>query len=85
MILQFNFDTIKEVNITIKSTDLEILEKKYKTLPLTNDYVFKRIFGKEKNKPALKDFLEAILNINIESIEVMNPEIPKNFLDEKLI
>lgn len=84
MILQFNFDTIKEVNITIKSTDLEILEKKYKTLPLTNDYVFKRIFGKEKNKPALKDFLEAILNINIESIEVMNPEIPKNFLDEKL-
>ena len=32
-------------------------------LPLTNDYVFKRIFGQEENKSGLKDFLESILDI----------------------
>ena len=29
-----------------------------KLLPLTSDYVFKRIFGQEENKQALKDFLD---------------------------
>ena len=37
-------------------------------LPLTNDYVFKRIFGQEDNKSALKDFLECILDVKIENI-----------------
>ena len=31
-------------------------------LPLTSDYVFKRIFAREENNSMLKDFLEAILN-----------------------
>ena len=52
-------------------------------LPLTSDYVFKRIFGQEENKEALKDFLESILNIKIKNIEINNPEIPKNFYDSK--
>ena len=30
-------------------------EKNLKKLPLTSDYVFKRIFGQEENKEALKD------------------------------
>ena len=34
-------------------------------LPLTSDYVFKRIFGQEENKNALKDFLESILDVEI--------------------
>ena len=34
-------------------------------LPLTSDYVFKRIFGQEENKSALIDFLEGILKIKI--------------------
>ncbi len=33
-----------------------------KLLPLTSDYVFKRIFGQEENKQGLKDFLESILD-----------------------
>ena len=33
-------------------------------LPLTSDYVFKRIFAREENNSMLKDFLEAILNIH---------------------
>ena len=52
-------------------------------LPLTSDYVFKRIFGQEENKEALKDFLESILKIKISNVEINNPEIPKNFYDSK--
>ena len=35
------------------------------SLPLTSDYVFKKIFGQEENKNALKDFLESILDVEI--------------------
>ena len=52
-------------------------------LPLTSDYVFKRIFGQEENKQALKDFLESILDEEMLKIEIKNPEIPKNFYDSK--
>ena len=52
-------------------------------LPLTSDYVFKRIFGQEENKEALKDFLESILDVKIKDIEINNPEIPKNYYDSK--
>ena len=52
-------------------------------LPLTSDYVFKRIFGQEENKSALKDFLESILDVEIYKIEINNPEIPKNYYDSK--
>ena len=52
-------------------------------LDLKNDYVFKRIFSKPENSHELKELLEAILDIKINKIEVKNPEIPKNFSDEK--
>ena len=32
----------------------------------------------------LKDFLEAILNIHIDKVEVKNPELTPNMADEKL-
>ncbi len=53
-------------------------------LDLKNDYVFKRIFAKPENNKELKELLEAILNIEIEKVEVKNPEITKNYADEKL-
>ena len=53
-------------------------------LPLSNDYVFKRIFGKGGNEKILKSLLEAILKINIQKIELKNPEIPKETINEKL-
>ena len=58
--------------------------KEVDMLPLSNDYVFKRIFGKGGNERILKSLLEAILKINIQKIEVKNPEIPKEAIDEKL-
>ena len=64
----------------------EVIKKvrETKILPLTNDYVFKRIFSKDECNSELKDLLEGILGIKIEKVEVKNPEIPKNILDEKL-
>ena len=58
--------------------------KEVDMLPLSNDYVFKRIFGKGGNEKILKSLLEAILKINIQKIEIKNPEIPKETIDEKL-
>lgn len=40
-------------------------------LKVTNDYVFKRIFGKQGNESILKDFLKAVLKLPIEKIEVI--------------
>ena len=58
--------------------------KEVDMLPLSNDYVFKRIFGKGGNEKILKSLLEAILKIEIQKIEIKNPEIPKEAIDEKL-
>ena len=45
--------------------------KDTKILEVTNDYVFKKIFGKEGNEEILKDLLISILEIPIQKIEVM--------------
>ena len=53
-------------------------------LDLKNDYVFKRIFAKPENNAELKELTEAILNEKIKTIVVTNPEISKNYKDERL-
>ena len=57
-------------------------------LPLTDDYIFKRVFAYKGNESVLKDFLEALLKIEIKRIKITNPEIierlekhHKNFQD----
>lgn len=59
------------------------MTKKIDKLPITNDYVFKRVFSYEGNESVLKDFLEAILDIKINKIEVKNPELIKSTKEEK--
>ena len=44
-------------------------------LPLTDDYIFKRVFAFEGNKSVLKDFLEAILKKDIKEVTIKNSEI----------
>ena len=46
--------------------------------------MFKRVFAKEGNENLLKDFLEAILKIEIESLEIQNPELPKDTKEGKI-
>ena len=78
----------------IESKKSEILEEnaiakeikknnEFKRLPITNDYIFKRIFAYEGNESILKDLLEAILKINIQKIQIKNPEIVPFTKDEK--
>ena len=55
----------------------------FKRLPITNDYIFKRIFAYEGNESILKDLLEAILKINIQKIQIKNPEIVPFTKEEK--
>ena len=59
------------------------MDKKIQTLPITHDYVFKRVFSYEGNESVLKDFLEAILKIKIKKVEVKNPELIKNSKKDK--
>ena len=40
-------------------------------LKLTNDFVFKKVFGKQGNESILKNLLEAILKIKIEIAKEM--------------
>ena len=54
-------------------------------LSLTNDYVFRRIFG-EKNLEALADFLSAVLDMPIDELaelEVVDPNIHRDRIDGK--
>ena len=44
-------------------------------LPLTDDYIFKRVFAFEGNESVLKDLLEAILRKNIKNVTITNPAI----------
>ena len=68
----------------LQENNIRTEEQRVRRLPLTSDYVFKRIFAREENNSMLKDFLEAILNIHINKVEVKNPELTPNMADEKL-
>ena len=51
------------------------MENNLELLPLTDDYIFKRVFAYKGNESVLKDFLEALLKIEIKGIKITNPEI----------
>ena len=62
---------------------IEKNQQKVERLPLSSDYVFKRVFTKEGNEHLLKDFLEAILEIKIKDLEIQNPELIRETKDGK--
>ena len=51
-------------------------------LSLTNDYVFRRIFA-EKNKPALADFLAAVLDMTVEELGEITVDDPNIYREHK--
>ena len=65
-----------------KLTPIEITGEKQR-LPITNDYIFKRVFAYKGNESMLKDLLEAILEINIAKVKIKNPEIIPYTKEEK--
>ena len=57
--------------------------KKVDRLPITDDYIFKRVFAFEGNESVLKDLLEAILRKDIKTVTIKNPEIIPYEKDDK--
>lgn len=58
---------------------------KTKTIELTNDYIFKRVFSKKGNEDILKDLLESILEIKIDKIETMEEvELPNENIENRI-
>ena len=55
----------------------------YPLLRVTNDFVFKYLFGDESHKDILISLLSAILQIQIKSIKLLQREIPRSALDLK--
>ena len=54
-------------------------------IPVTNDYIFKKIFSKKGNESILKDLLIGILEIPIEKIEVQSEvSLEKELKENKL-
>ena len=54
-------------------------------IPITNDYIFKKIFSKKGNEDILKDLLIGILEIPIEKIEVQSEvSLEKELIGNKL-
>ena len=51
-----------------------------KEAPLLDDYIFKRTFTRDNPNGILRDFLEAVLNIQIRNVQVLNSEIPKDLI-----
>ena len=63
----------------LKAKQFSIIKEEWTTetkrLPITDDYIFKRVFAYKGNESVLKDFLEALLKIEIKGIKITNPEI----------
>lgn len=53
-------------------------------LKVKNDFIFKRIFGNEDNKDILKSLLEAILDVKISYLKLINDtKLEKDRIDDK--
>lgn len=58
---------------------------KNKLLKVTNDYVFKKIFGKKGNEDITKEFLRAVTNKCFDSIDLKeNPILERDLLEKKM-
>ena len=66
---------------------MNVIEKEQKNESLNpkNDYVFKRIFGRQGNESITKDFLSATLNQNITDVALeSDATLPNDILDDKV-
>ena len=69
-----------------RTTELKKGKAMTKLLPRTNDLIFKKIFGDQKNKNILKDFLQSVLDLPAEEydkIEIVDPHSRTSIFDDK--
>ena len=63
-----------------------LMRERKPLLPLTNDFVFKLLFGDQRNVDILAEFLGAILDLNTneyEELTIVNPILKPEVVDEK--
>ena len=73
-----------QVLLNILSKGVIIIENFNAVVP-TNDYVFKRIFGRVGNEEITKSFINSILDTKIESVNLEgNTILEKDLLDDKV-
>ena len=53
-------------------------------IPAIRDFMFKNLFGVNGKEENLKGLLQAILKMKIESLEIQNPELPREYEKSKL-
>lgn len=53
-------------------------------IPAKRDFMFKNLFGVNGKEENLKGLLQAILKIKIDSLEIQNTELPRNYKEDKL-
>ena len=75
-----------KIKLKIKSKGgLVIIEKYEEALKPTNDYVFKRIFGRRGNEEITKGFINSILNKKVEIVDLReSPILEKDLRDDKV-
>ena len=72
------------LNKLLKNSTIKKGRRYMQKLKLTNDFIFKKVFGKKGNESILKDLLEAILKIKIEKIEIQaEVELERELIDDK--
>ena len=55
-------------------------------LPVTSDFIFKKIFGDQRNVDILGEFLKSVLNVpdgEYDRITIVDPHVKKEFPDDK--
>ena len=85
LIMQKNKNNLTyRLNKLLKNSTIKKGRRYMQKLKLTNDFIFKKVFGKKGNESILKDLLEAILKIKIEKIEIQaEVELERELIDDK--
>ena len=60
-----------------------LVDGKIYRIPATRDYMFKNLFGVNGKEENLRGLLQSILKVQIESLQIENPEIPPQNKEEK--
>ena len=78
------YNLIYRLNCEKKNSTIKKGRRYMEKLKLTNDFIFKKVFGKKGNESILKDLLEAILKIKIKKIELQaEVELERELIDDK--
>ena len=72
--------TLDEIRrYTKDELEVTLLDGEIVRIPATRDYMFKNLFGINGKEENLRNLLQAILKIKINSVKIQNPELKRNY------